>query len=174
MKEHIKDAKYVLQYLKGTKEQVWWKFRCWVDWILTQIGVKMEMIITPHQDTSSWWLMVKYLGHLSNKNSCIVSGRSWIYGTSQHRMTSCLAWIFQRRNRVPYWRTNTTMLGQSSCDILNDKSSSRTSNETYRHTTSLYSGTVRRKGRWTFSCRWRRKPSRPVHQVLACRKSGEI
>ena len=66
------------------------------------------------------------------------------------------------------------MLGQPSCDISYDQSSSRTLNKAYQHTTPLYLGTVGRKGRQTFPCRWRRKPSRPVHQVLASRQSGEI
>ena len=107
-------------------------------------------------------------------NGCIVSGRSWIYGISQHWTTSCMAQIFQRRNRSPYQRTNTIMLRQPSCNIPNNKSSSRTLNETHRHSTSLHSGTVWRKGRRTISCCWRREPSRPVHQVLASHKSGEI
>ena len=85
-----------------------------------------------------------------------------------------MAQILQWRNRVPYQRTNTTMLGQPSCDISYHKSSSQMLNKAYQRQTSLYLGTVRGKGCRTISHCWRRKPSRSVHQVLASCQSGEI
>ena len=53
--EHIKYTRYVLRYLKGTKE-LKIKYNGDSDAGLdsqTRIGVKTEMIITPHQDTFS-------------------------------------------------------------------------------------------------------------------------
>ena len=160
---------------KGTQDQVQWKFRCQINQILRlRLGWKQRWsslyIRTHFLDGKQCYI----LGISVTKNGCIVSGRSWIHGTSQHQMTSCMAQIFRQRNRVPHRRTDTTMLGQPSCDILNDKSSSRTSNKTYRHSTSLYSRTVWEQGHRTFPHCWCRKPSRSVHQIPASCQSGTI
>ena len=56
MKEHIKYAKYVLYYIKGTRElKIKYDGSSDARLISTQtwIGVKTEMIVTPHQDIIS-------------------------------------------------------------------------------------------------------------------------
>ena len=65
---HIKHAKLVLRYLKGTKELHIKYNRCLNGGLTqTQIGVRITMIATPHQDMCSWWQMDAYLGHHSNR-----------------------------------------------------------------------------------------------------------
>ena len=58
------------------------------------------------------------------------------------------AWLRSFSEEIGYpihhTRTDSTMFGQSSCDIPHSKSSSQTMNQTHRHSTSLYSRTVRK------------------------------
>ena len=157
-------------YLNTSKaqNQVRWRLQCQVNQILRlRLGWKQRWSPLHIRICFLDGKQCNILGISTTKNGCIVSRRSWIYGISQHWMTSCMAQILQWRNRVSHWRANTTMLGQSSCNISNDKSSSQMLSKTHRHLTSLHLGTVWRKGCRTFAHCWRRQPSQSVHQVLS-------
>ena len=112
--------------------------------IQTHIGVRIKMIVTPHQDMSSWWQMDAFLGHHND--------RKWLhFQWEKLNMWNLLVQVDRQPgsnlsagDRFSHPWTHTTMHRQSSCDIPYGKSSSWMLNETYRHLTSLHSGTVQK------------------------------
>ena len=94
-KEHIKYAKYVLWYLKGTnKLKIKYNESSYARLIGYSDSDWGENRDDCHSTLGHVFLMANSAiswASQQQKNGCIVSGRSWIYRASQHWKTSCMA-----------------------------------------------------------------------------------
>ena len=91
---HVKYGKHIEISLRHKRilHKIWWEFKHQIDQIF---GLRLgwESRWSPLH-IRSCFLNGKWMHFLSitmTKDSCTFSGRSWIYGTSQHWMTSCMA-----------------------------------------------------------------------------------
>ena len=144
------------------------------DWSATQtqIGVRTNMTVTPHHFSDDKWCHI--LGITMAEDCGTFSGRSWIYGTSQHWQTGIMVLIHQQGDWFSTQRTITTMFGQSSSNFLNCKSYSWTLNQTYWHTTPLCSWTMWQWDSGTFSHPWGRQPYQFIHKTFTTNQSGKF
>ena len=83
------------------------------------------------------------LGIPTSKDSCTFSGRIRIYGASSNRTPMHLAQELQRGDRIPIYSSHDDLCRQPSCNILSNKSSSWTEDETHWYLSPLHLWTSR-------------------------------
>ena len=126
--EHLRYAKYVLRYLKGTKSLricyngssnaglIGYSDSNWGENKDDRHSTSGQ-VFTLANGTISW-------ASQHQKNGCTFSGRIRIHGASSNRTPMRLAQELQCGDRIPIYSSHNNLCGQPSCDFLSNQSSS--------------------------------------------------